>query len=739
MSKLSDNAQLIYKRLYISSELGEESSSDVHRRVARFVASAETTDEARAKYEESFFAIMEQNIFRPNSPTMMNGGVGDRTSILSACFVGHLEDDLLSILELDKEAAIIFSHGAGIGINWGVLREKDAPLSSGGKASGPLSFMRKLNATADCVKSGGRARRAAIWSGLFDWHPDVEEFIACKQTNRDLQAMNLSVVASSMFMDAVENDAEWNLRSVVDGHIVKTMKARDLFRLICESAHASGDPGLIFIDRINQDNLTPSLGRIIATNPCGEEPLLPRGSCCLGSININAFVKSDGSFDSGSLARAIALGVRFLDNIIDLTGYPTDGYRRVSVATRNIGLGVMGLADALFRLRLRYGSSEAVFFIEELMKFFLETAIESSAQLASERGPAPAYKENKAHIHSFIRQKGFNLVLPIVEKFGVRNCQWTTIAPTGSISLSADCSQGMEPFFAISYAKKLSDTDQTLYITPQSVFDAYPDIVNHLDEIAANKGSCQDIDEIPDDIREIAVCAHDIPWDERIAMQAAMQRYTSAAISSTVNLSNDATVEDIEEIYMAAYKSGLKGITVYRDGSHEAQPVIFGGTEKHKTERAALLRGVTHKVKTGHGNIYLTINTDNSGRVIEIFTNGGKNGTGDAANLEALARVLSIALQEGASLERLAKTIIGINDGTCVWVRLDDADNKPVQITSIPDAVGKILARFYVKKHDVHELSSAVSEGTSCPECGSAIYYAEGCMLCYGCGWSKCS
>lgn len=739
MSELSDNAKAIYQRLYISKEMEETSPTDVHMRVARFVASAERTDEDRVEYEYRFFELMEKNIFRPNSPTLMNGGVSDRPAILSACFVGHLEDDLISILDLDKEAAIIFSHGAGIGVNWGVLREKNAPLSSGGRASGPISFMRKLNATADCVKSGGRARRAAIWSGLFDNHPDIEEFITCKQQCRELQAMNLSVVASDAFMHAVENNQPWELRSVVDGHVVKTVQARDLFRLICECAHRSGDPGLIFIDRINRDNTTPSMGRIIATNPCGEEPLLPRGSCCLGSINVASFVAPDGFFDLAKLYRVVSTCVRFLDNVLDLTAYPTEDYREVSMATRNIGLGIMGLADLMVMLGMGYGSDEALTFAQGLSKSILDAAIEASAQLASERGPAPAFRDNKEHIISFVKSRGLKTALDLVTKFGVRNCQWTTIAPTGSISLSADCSQGMEPYFAITYAKRLSDTDQTLYITPQPILDLY-DMTPYFDEIANNKGSCQNIEDIPEEIRAIAVCAHDIPWDRRLAMQAALQKYTSAAISSTVNLPSNATVEDVAKIYTTAHKCGLKGITIYRDGSHEQQPVVFGGSKSRETVgRPAILRGITHKVRTGHGNIYLTVNTDESGRVLELFTNGGKNGTAGAANLEALARVMSIALQEGVSIERLTRTLIGINDGTCVWVSLKDGDGKPVQITSIPDAVGKTLAAFYTNKRSDFDGDAAVLVQAECPECGSAMYYTEGCVMCYSCGWSKCS
>ncbi len=744
---VSENAKKIYERLYISQEHGEASPTDVHRRVAKFVASVEDSEKSREEWEGIFFDFLESNVFRPNSPVMMNGGLGarDKKPILSACFVGHLEDDLVSIIDLDKEAAIIFSYGAGIGVNWGVLREKDAPLSSGGNASGPISFMRKLNATANCVKSGGRARRAAIWSGLFDHHPDIEEFIECKRLHSDLSAMNISVVASDEFMETVINGGAWPLISVKSQTIAKVVSARELFDRICFSAHLTGDPGLIFYDRINVDNTTPSLGKIIATNPCGEIPTVDRGSCCLGSLNLAAFV-SGRRFDMNAFRQAVKVGVRFLDNIIDLAGYPTPEYEKIAKRTRNIGLGIMGLADCLLFMGIRYGSPQAIAFAEDVSCAMLHTAIEASLELAKEKGGAPE-ASNPVNTNAFIsfferHQVPASLINAFLEGNGIRNCQWTTIAPTGSISLSADCSQGMEPYFALAYEKKLTDTDQVLYVVApafQKKYGREPWFKDAIRSICSNKGSCAGVRDLPEEVQHVAICAHDLPWQERLAMQAALQKYVSAAISSTVNLPSTASVDDVRNIYVAAWEAGLKGITVYRDGSHKEQPIKFGikGRAPSIEARPSVLSGTTHKVQTAHGNVYLTINRDESGRVVEIFTNGGKNGTADAANLEALARVLSIALQEGADLERLTRTLIGISDGSCVWTKLDDADEKSVQIISIPDAVGKVLARFYLEKKEVTRDGEPTNE--VCPECSTEAVMAEGCLFCPSCGWSKCA
>lgn len=453
--KLSDNAIAVFKKLYYNPK--ENSPEQVFRRVAKFVASAEETEEARKMFEDVFFKIMNSDIMRPNSPVMMNAG-NIKKPVTSACFVGDMEDDLLSILDFDREAAIIYSHGSGIGINYGILRETNAPLSTSGRSSGPFAFMRKLAATAEAVKSGGRARRAAHLAMMFDDHPDVLEFIKIKgEPDNGLESMNLSVAASDKFMRSIKFDQYWQLNGVVDKKMKTAIKARDMFHMIAENAHKRGDPGIWFIDRANVDNTLPGMGRITSTNPCGEQSLLPRACCCLASINVAKFVK-DGEFNWSALDEAVVTTTRFLDNLINVSGFPTDEYAKMARRIRPIGIGMMGLADALVLLGLPYDSRSATIFSAELARQMTRSAIMESAQLAREKGAFEHYRENEHDVLS-VAQKFVvedDIVWGVIEEYGLRNSSWATVAPTGSISISADCSQGMEPFFAICYDKHLS-------------------------------------------------------------------------------------------------------------------------------------------------------------------------------------------------------------------------------------------------------------------------------------------
>ena len=757
MTQLSENAVAIYKRLYLSKILGETTPTEAHRRVAKFAASAETTNEDKKMYESLFFAMMEENQFRPNTPTFMNAGIQSKPQT-SACFVGDLQDDMLSILDFDRDAAIIYKSGSGIGGNYGLLREKNAALSTGGFSSGPAAFLRKLAATAHAVRSGGQSRRAAHMAMITDNHPDVLEFIRIKAESKEFvilpsgeksplfSAMNISIAATDAFMKAVENDEDWNLVGVVDGEIKSTMKARALFNEITVYAWRNGDPGLWFIDRANRDNTVPSIGRMLCTNPCGEQSLLPRQACGLGSINVAAFVH-DGRFDWNAFEYVTSLAVRLLDNCIDLSGFPTPDYEKMAKLTRPIGLGIMGFADALIIMGLKYGSDEAVEFSRTLSKALTHNAIMASAILAQEKGPFPLFEENRQAIATVAsRHIDKAALITKIGTQGVRNSQWTTIAPTGTTSISCDCSQGMEPLFAICYDKHLSDSKEILtFVNP--VFERrfgkcswYPEVIK---KIAANHGSLQGLGGLPDEAYTF-VCAHDIPWRERIEMQSALQTGISNSISSTVNLPNSATPEEIGEIYMTAWKKGLKGITVYRDGCLESQPVHFGTTASAEPTRPVpaarpkIRHGFTHEVNTGHGKIYLTINCNLEGQPMEIFTNGGKNGSVNAANLEAMARLVSIALQEGVPAERLARTIENINDGTVAWDRLDEKDEKPVCIISIPDAIGKVLNRFYCQSQQpALQTKSQANTVRRCEKCNSITYMMEGCEFCPNCG-SKC-
>jgi len=768
--RLSDNALAIYKKLYFSEILKETTSTETHRRVACFAASAEKDPDRRKVREEQFFQMMEKNQFRPNTPTFMNAGVRKNPQT-SACFVGDLQDDMISILDFDRDAAIIYKSGSGIGGNYGMLREKNTPLSTGGKSSGPVQFLRKSAGTAHAVKSGGSSRRAAHMAMMTDTHPDLLEFIRIKAESDEFvilpngektplfSAMNLSIAASDNFMQAVIDDTEWHLIGVVDGEIKATHQARDIYQQIIQNAWRNGDPGMWFIDHANADNTVPSIGRMVTTNPCGEQTLHPRQACGLGSINVAAFVSSEGQFLWKEFKTIVSQATTFLDNCIDLSGFPTPEYEKMAKLTRPIGLGIMGFADALILLGIRYGSEDSFDFATVLSRTLTTEAIRTSADLAISKAPFPMLDKNREATLDVIRRfAGYDLALiEQIEKHGIRNSQWTTIAPTGSTSISCDCSQGMEPLFAICYDKHLSDSkDVLVFVNPifERKFSGMPWYPSAIKKIAENHGSLKGLD-LPA-AADIFVCAHDLDWHSRIKMQAALQKGISNSISSTINLPNSATVEEIGEIYIEAWKMGLKGITVYRDGCLKDQPVRFGKTveELHPPVsttaekkplppiyRPKVRHGYTHEVNTGHGRIYLTVNCDDAGRPMEIFTNGGKNGSVNAANLEAMARLVSIALQEGVAPERLARTIENINDGTVAWDRLDESDQKAIPIISIPDAIGKVIHRFYCNGNthppEVEYIEKDSIPIRRCAECNAPTYMHDGCEFCPNCG-SKC-
>lgn len=748
MSTYSENAIKVFQKLYFAKD--ETRPEQVFERVARFVATAEHDHSRQVEWGKRFYELMESGVFRPNSPAMMNGGIIEKPQT-SACFVGGMEDDLVSILDFDRDAALVFASGSGIGINFGVLRECEAPLSTGGNSSGPFAFMKKLAATGEAVKSGGRARRAAIMSMMFDNHPDLPEFITIKNgSDQTLRSMNLSVAASERFMNAVIADSKWELIGVIDGEVKRSFQAEEILDMIAENAHKAGDPGIWFIDRANLDNgLQGTYGRIRSTNPCGEQGLLPKQSCNLGSINLAKIVK-DGKIDFAALAGVAKAATRFLDNLIDVSGYPTPDYEKVAKETRPIGLGLMGLADTLILMGIPYDSEEAFDMAEKIAITITQASISESIRLAEDRWAFKAYKDNKegmdAVVSRFMCFDGEQFEMP---ETGIRNSSWTTIAPTGSISISADCSPGMEPLFAVCWDKTLSDTDETWTFVNPIFKERYSD-ESWYDEairrIIRNHGSCKGIEIIPEEVQRLFVVAHDIHWEDRIKMQAALQKGISNSISSTINLPKETTVDEIKEIYMTSWKSGLKGITIYRDGSLNSQPVNFG--EKKSAPEAVespvkasarlpmIRKGRTHQITTGHGKVYLTVNTDETGRVMEIFTNGGKNGSLNAGNMEAIARLISIAAQEGVPVDRLARTIENINDGSVAWAYLAEEDPRPVPITSVPDAIAKVLKRFYFESSTV--LNHTGESGQRCETCNSPLYFKEGCLFCPECG-SKCS
>jgi ribonucleoside-diphosphate reductase alpha chain len=564
--KLNMNAiKVLENRYLLKDDLGRviESPGEMFRRVARNVAQADliynpdTDIEATA---DEFYELMASLYFLPNSPTLMNAGT--ELQQLSACFVLPVEDSMEGIFGALHSMALIHQSGGGTGFSFSRLRPAgDIVKSTKGVASGPISFMRIFDVSTDVVKQGGRRRGANMAILRYD-HPDIEEFISSKEKEGFLDNFNISVAVNDKFMEAVKVGAEYNLVNPRNSKVVKKLNARHVFDRIVNMAWRTGDPGLIFLDRINRDNPTPALGEIESTNPCGEQPLLPYESCNLGSINLARMVKLDENdkamIDWDKLRDTIHKAVHFLDNVIDMSKFPVDEIGKMVRGNRKIGLGVMGFADLLVQLGIPYDSEDAVALADDVMGFINEEARKASVTLAEKRGSFPNFPG------SIWEQRGYKCI---------RNATLTTIAPTGTISIIAGASSGIEPLFAISYIRNVMDGTELLEVNPYFEETAKKRGFYSKDLMVkiARSGSIQGIIEIPEDVRRVFVTSHDIAPEWHVRIQAAFQRHVDNAVSKTVNLPNDATLEDIRRIYFMAYELGCKGITVYRYGSKSEQ------------------------------------------------------------------------------------------------------------------------------------------------------------------------
>ncbi|MDI6655274.1 MAG: vitamin B12-dependent ribonucleotide reductase, partial [Candidatus Hydrothermarchaeota archaeon] len=577
--KLGVNAARVLERRYLlKNEKGEiiETPAQMFRRVALAVANVDLLYNKKAKTEEEFYSIMANLEFLPNSPTLMNAGA--ELGQLAACFVLPVEDSMKSIFEALKSMALIHQSGGGTGFSFSKLRPKgDIVKSTKGVASGPVSFMRIFDVATEVIKQGGRRRGANMGILRVD-HPDITEFITAKEKEGFLANFNVSVGITDEFMRAVGKNEDWDLINPRTGKAEKRFRAKDIFDLIVTMAWRTGDPGLIFLDEINRHNPTPQAGKIESTNPCGEVPLLPYESCNLGSINLSKMVKN-GEIDWNKLRNIVRLAVHFLDNVIDANKYPLPEIEKAAKANRKIGLGVMGFADMLLKLKIPYDSDKALAIAEKVMKFVSEEAKKKSIEIAQERGSFPNFES------STLRKKFGDMRNSEARRKGIapclRNATVTSIAPTGTISIIAGTSSGIEPIFAISFMRNVMGT-QLLEVNP--IFEAIAKergfySTDLMIEIA-KRGSIQGMEEIPEDVRRVFVTALDIAPEWHVKMQAAFQKHVDNAVAKTVNLSHSATMEDVRKIFLLAYKLRCKGTTIYRYGSKSEQVLYVGGLTK---------------------------------------------------------------------------------------------------------------------------------------------------------------
>ncbi len=745
--RLSPSAKKVLERRYLKrTEDGTpiETPAEMFARVAENIAQGDLKYRPHVALDDTiaeFFAAMSRLEFLPNTPTLMNAG--RELQQLSACFVLPVEDSMESIFGAIRDAALVHQSGGGTGFSFSRLRPKnDLVRSTMGVASGPVSFMRVFDMATETIKQGG-TRRGANMGILRVDHPDIIEFIRAKEDEHILNNFNISVGVTEEFMGAVLTGQDYALRNPRDLIEVGRLNAREVFDLIVDLAWKNGEPGIVFLDRLNRDNPTPKVGQIESTNPCGEQPLLPYESCNLGSINLALMVK-DGEVDWDRLARVTRTAVHFLDNVIDMNRYPLAEIGEMTKSNRKIGLGVMGWADLLVELDVAYDSNEAIRLAHEVMGFVNDKAVEMSEELAEERGMFPNWGD------STWAAKGRR----------VRNATLTTIAPTGTISIIANCSSGVEPIFALAFIRNVMDNTELPEAHPalEQVLKDRGLFSEGLMKSVAAVGGLHELD-VPEDLKRVFVTAHDVTPEWHIRMQAAFQDHVDNAVSKTVNFPNQAKPEDVERVYLLAYELGVKGVTIYRDGSRQEQVLNIGEVKRKgdaagggrqlelgadgadtlpvRPSRSPVLRGETREKVTGCGSLYVTVNEDDFGPR-ELFANMGKAGGCASASTEAIGRLISLAFRYGVPPDKIVKQLRGIR----CHVPLGFG---PKQILSCPDAIGKALADKYHlmngnggKAVGQLEMPIAYAQG-ACPDCGGAIEHEGGCMVCRACGYSKCS
>jgi ribonucleoside-diphosphate reductase alpha chain len=755
VGKWTEPALRVLRERYLMREGGEvvETPEEMCWRVALSIAAGEArygrSDAAVREIACAFYEMMIDSAFLPNSPTLMNAGKGNGLQY-SACYVLPVGDSMEEIFDSVKAAAIIHKSGGGTGFAFSRLRPKDDIVAStGGRASGPVSFLRVFNSATEAVKQGG-TRRGANMGILKVDHPDVLEFIDCK-LDGGITNFNISVAATDTFMDALAAGGEYDLVNPHTAAVTGRLSAKEVFDRIVRAAWRTGDPGMVFIDRINASpaNPTPEIGMVEATNPCGEQPLLPNEACNLGSLNVAKFARrseeGEWSIDWDEMERVVRLAVRFLDDVIEMNPYPLPEIDATVKANRRIGLGIMGWADLLFTMGIPYDCQEAIDLADRLMAFVKEKSHDQSARLAEERGPFPNWSRS---IYKNERP--------------LRNSTVTTIAPTGTISMIAGCSSGVEPIFALAFEHRVKQPDGERVLTfVNETFERiakeqgfYSDAL--MQEIA-KRGSLRGIPGVPEPAAGIFKTSHEIGFEWHVRHQAAYQRYTDNGVSKTINLPNDAAEADVARAYTLAWELGCLGITVFRDGCKGEQVLNVGVGKKDKAQAALQapagpvvirprphsLTGSTYRTETPIGTAFITVNQTTDGDPFEVFVQVGKGGSDTMAVAEALGRLISLSLRLPSPLsaqrrlEEVISQLSRIGGG-------QPTGFGPAKTLSLPDALARTLAQHIGQVKPAPDLPTTGGEarkkiGDLCKECGQATFiYEEGCKKCLSCGFNEC-
>jgi len=794
-ARLSHQAITVLERRYLRKGLDghpAETVEQMFRRVTSYVAAAEAEwDGDIHAADTAFYELITHFRFMPNSPTFT--GAGTPLGQLAACFVLPVADDMGrqegGIFQTLRDAALIQQTGGGTGFAFSRLRPKGAVVrSSGGQATGPVGFMKVYDVASGIVSQGG-ARRGANMAVLRVDHPDIMEFIECKTHEGAITNFNISVGLTDDFMRAVERGESWELINPQDGKVWKTLSARKIFDAIVAGAHRNGEPGVLFLDTANRDNPCPHLGEYEATNPCGEQFLLPYENCCLGSVNLARHVRYDeqgqAAVDWDLLQESVVLATRFLDDVVTANGYvpAVPQLKAAAHRTRRIGLGIMGLGDLLYCLNIRYGSAEGQELAAQVMEFIRYHAMRASVQLAQERGPFPAIQGSVYDPQNFrwtppqpltpykyLERWGrpaldWEGLTTSIRQHGIRNAAQTTVAPTGTIATVSGCeAYGCEPVFALSYVRHMNDNGRDVelrYISP--LFLAALQRLG-LDEATQERiltevsetGSCQSVEVLPEEIRHVFVVARDISAEEHVRMQAALQAFVDASISKTINFSESATPEDVAQAFRLAWQLRCKGLTVYVTGSREKVVLETKATRKAKQgaepqristivrPRPHRVKGETYRLGTPLGTAYITVNTNGDDEPFEVFLNVGKAGSDTAAVAEAIGRLISLVLRIPSPLsatrrlKQVVRQLKGIGGGRPLGFGQG-------RVRSLPDGVAQVLAE-HLGMIDLEQQKGVDAEqlplfgaADFCPECGNAtLVNTEGCRRCYACGYSEC-